>query len=123
MLITDRSINYFLIPGLLTKKNLDSHIHKLTIDEVAQQVCNQFGVTVADIRVRCRKREFVEPRQLVCYICSKILLHNYKYVTIAKFFDISHCTIVHANRMVEILLQTDVRFQHKAILSLKSLGL
>lgn len=82
---------------------------KITPDEIENAVCNEYAITHDDMKVRSRKRDFVEPRQVAMY-----LLKNHSKLKpgqIADRFDgFNRCTVLHAANTIAML-----RSNNKAI--------
>lgn len=71
-----------------------------------------FKLTIDDLRIRTRKREIVEARQ----VCMWWLKNNTKQslAEIGSYFgDFDHATVIHACKTVNNLIDTDKLFKEK----------
>jgi chromosomal replication initiator protein len=72
---------------------------------IIQQVCKRFEVTVKQMESKNRKREIVEPRQIVFYLLWRYSYSSLK--TIGRYFNRDHTTVIHGRDTVQNLIDTD----------------
>lgn len=65
-------------------------------------------IDVNPIRVRSRKSNYVDLRAIFCHIGNKKL--KFTLVSIGRFIDRDHTTVIHLTKKVENLLDTDESF-------------
>lgn len=69
--------------------------------QIAADVCNRYGLTLADLRSPSRRREFAHPRQES--MAEMYATGRYSNLQIAHFHRrIDHTTVVHARRAVAL---------------------
>ena len=91
------------------KQTQSLDLFKYVIDNVITIVCNEFSVTAGQIKTNCRKREFVEPRQICMYFLSKHTLLTLKNIGIV--FGRHHSTVIDAKKVVENMYDVDFRIK------------
>ena len=89
-------------------------------DKIVQIVCEAFGQPKDLVLSKCRKREYVMPKQViqVCLKrCTKMSLTE-----IGLFAgEVDHVTVMHSIRTVNNLMETDKEYRAKVIGIFKSL--
>lgn len=60
------------------------------------------GIEKSKITGKIRSRNFMIPRQLLCYYLRK--KYKYKYVNIAELFDAHHSSIIHSVKQIETMI-------------------
>lgn len=78
-------------------------------NQYVERVADLFGITKEDIFSKSKKREFVDARHLVYYLCSK---RPMQIMYIQKFmnesgYDIKHSSIIHGISAVEQKISQD----------------
>jgi len=85
---------------------------QLDLASVAQVVAKRYGVTVADIKSKNRKKTISEARHVSCFFMKKLTPHSLQ--TIGTFFGgRDHSTIIHAIGKIESRCKKDTYFFHK----------
>lgn len=123
MLITTKNISPYCIPGLDRNQKYDFTRKRHTIDQVAEIVCKELELSVAEIKAKTRKRPIPETRQIVGYICTKCMTVNHTSQSVGNFFGLDRTTILNGNKVVVNFLETDKKFQYKLMRILKVLDL
>jgi chromosomal replication initiator protein len=96
-MIKDRKItNAMAIPGLKSP------------DEIASDI---WGIHPSLLRIKNRKREVVEARQVLMVYRHKTLKKS--QVEAAKPYGKDHATVIHAQKTIKNLLETDTCFTEK----------
>ena len=73
---------------------------EITPELIIEVVAEHFGVSTEDITSKKRNYEFVQPRQVVMYLCRK--LTDTSYVNIGKLLGKKdHTTIIHGVNKIE----------------------
>ena len=84
--------------------------HPLTIDDILEKVCNHYNVTQQQVFSKCRKRDYVQVRQISMYLAQK-----YTKMTSARIGQLignrDHSTVIHSCTMVEQRLKADASFR------------
>jgi len=83
-------------------------------------VCQAYGVTFEQINVRSRKRELVEPRQIIMTLL--VVLAGYFTTTAGAIFERDHATVLSSKKIVSALLDTDKEFRIRFIRILREIG-
>lgn len=71
----------------------------ITADTIIDIVSEHFGITRADILSKKRNAEIAQPRQIVMYLCRKML--DLPYKSIGKVLARDHSTVMHGITAVE----------------------
>ena len=82
----------------------------ITIDEIIKKVADYYGVEVAAINTRSRKREVVLVRQVSMYLAKKYL--DMSSAKIGQYIGKrDHATVLHACKTITNLADTDKQFR------------
>ncbi len=82
----------------------------ITIDEIIKKVADYYGVEVASINTRSRKREVVLVRQVAMYLSKKHL--DMSTSKIGQYIgNRDHATVLHACKTIANLAETDKQFR------------
>ena len=85
---------------------------EITPSLIIEVVAEQFGVSPEDITSKKRNSEFVQPRQVVMYLCRK--LTDTSYVNIGKLLGKKdHTTIIHGVNKIEDELESNQEQAYK----------
>ena len=85
---------------------------EITPELIIDVVAEHFGVSPADITSKKRNSEFVQPRQVVMYLCRK--LTDTSYVNIGKLLGKKdHTTIIHGVNKIEDELKSNEELNSK----------
>ncbi len=68
------------------------------LNEIAKIVCRSYGVTLTDLRIKCRERELVTPRHVFFFV-ARMTGHNLE--SIGQFVNRSHSTVLRACEAME----------------------
>lgn len=82
------------------------------MEVVQRAVAAAYGLELAELLAPRRTRQFVRPRQVAMYLCSKLLPVSLPQIG-RRFGDRDHTTVLHAIRKVEELRQVDLEFEFK----------
>ena len=90
-----------------------SHQYKggqpITIEKVLDDVAEAFNVTKEEMIGKSRKREFSDARHVAQYLINQKM--NRTSISTGAIFNRSHCTVLHAVKNVEFLMETDKDFR------------
>ncbi len=78
---------------------------------ITQTIVRHYGITVADLKRKCRKPKFVEARQVLGYFLRKHT--ELSLQEIGMLIHRHHATVVHNIKQTEDLLQTDKAFRKR----------
>jgi chromosomal replication initiator protein len=81
----------------------------VAFDEIANAVCDHFGLRPADLRSKRRSRNVAVPRQLAMYLCRKLM--NTSFPHIGELFERDHSTVMHACDVTARRIKDDAAFQ------------
>ncbi len=85
---------------------------RITVADIQREVAKDFGVEVADLKSKNRKRHFVRPRQVAMYL-SKVFTPR-SYPEIGRHFGgRDHSTVIHAYRLISKLIIQDLELKRK----------
>lgn len=81
-------------------------------DRIESLVCDYTGVDTNEIKLKTRKREIVEAKQICHYISRKKGLGSLSSIGF-RFGRMDHASVLHSNRIITTLLQTDKSFKNQ----------
>lgn len=94
---------------------------EITPSLIISVVAEHFGVRPEDITSKKRNSEFVQPRQIVMYLCRE--LTNVSQVNIGKILGKKdHTTVIHGVKKIEAEMQNSEEFRNKIDLLIKKLS-
>lgn len=117
----NKKIGYQAIPGLVQNKKHSKR--RLSIEEIADGVSIKEEISVSTMKLKSRKREIVQTRQLVMYISTIIVKPNYTTKQAAAFFGLNHATAIHGRRNISDLINSNRDFQYRVMQILEFLNL
>lgn len=92
------------------QKLIQERKREITIDHIQSSVCDYFDLTINELHSKSRKREIVQARQIAMYFAKKLTKHSLTTIG-SKIGNKDHATVLHANRTVKNLMDTDKRFK------------
>jgi chromosomal replication initiation ATPase DnaA len=111
-------MNIYSIPGL-NNQTILRQVNKLSLSEsIISAVCDVYHCKIDDLRCKCHKRDFVEPRQIIMAL-SHIVCGWSLYKSGAYFLK-NHATVVYSIKAVKNLYQTDHDYRMRILAILKS---
>ena len=94
---------------------------EVTPSLIINVVAEHFGVKPEDIVSKKRNSEFVQPRQVVMYLCRE--LTNVSQVNIGKILGKKdHTTVIHGVKKIEAEMQNSEEFRNKIDIIIKKLN-
>lgn len=83
----------------------------ITLDNITQQVCNFYGLTIPQLVDKTRKQNISFPRQVAMYLAN-LLIPALSLKEIAEYYKRKdHTTVLHAKRMIENQFNEDNEFR------------
>jgi len=79
---------------------------EITVDMIQKIVCDYFKLTPEQLKAKTRRREIVQPRQIIMYFAKKYTKASLQTIG-AMCGGKDHSTVLHACRNIEDLKQTD----------------
>jgi chromosomal replication initiator protein len=89
--------NYYIIPGIPQAPKKEVRV--ITFDVVLNVVSIYTGLSKDEIIKKCRKRERVFARHLVCYLALKFT--QLSLASIGEPFGQDHTTVIHGNLKIK----------------------
>jgi chromosomal replication initiator protein len=86
-------MNYWIVPTVLKQNFTKSEREELASD-ILKTVSNYYGVSIEDIKGRCRKRKIVKPRQVIMFLLrtkARMVLSD-----IGEVLNRDHTTVIHS---------------------------
>ncbi len=84
---------------------------EITLDNITQQVCNYYGLTIPALVDKTRKQSIAFPRQIAMYLAN-LLIPSLSLKEIAEYYKRKdHTTVLHAKRMIENQFNDDNEFR------------
>jgi len=104
------SINKREITVELAKEIVDKFARninrEITVDMIQKIVCEYFNLKPEELKAKTRRREIVQPRQIIMYFAKKYTKSSLQAIG-ALCGGKDHSTVLHACRNIEDLKQTD----------------
>lgn len=93
----------------LNQRDIDLIGKELIFETVAKEICNFYNITFDLLRSKTRHRDYVEPRQVFCYIIKS---RDYASLSdIAKFLrpdkPLNHATVLHGKKTISNLIENN----------------
>lgn len=108
-------MNYMIIPGIkkskISFKTMPSKKVFKYIDTVVFNTCEQYNITVDQIKSKSRKGPIAIPRLLTMHILRKNTLLSLK--EIGDVFSRDHTTVINAIKSTNNMLETDSDFKEE----------
>ncbi len=83
----------------------------ITLDNITQQVCASYGITLAMIVDKTRRPQVSFPRQVAMYLAN-LLIPQLSLKDIAEYYKRKdHTTVLHAKKKIENLFREDESFR------------
>lgn len=82
---------------------------KVTIDNIMSTVAKYYNIPVKDLRSPRRSRMLARPRQVAMALARELTEHSLP--DIGEAFEKDHTTVLHADRKIKELRQTDIRIR------------
>ncbi len=83
----------------------------ITLDNITQQVCLFYDITIPQIVDKTRKQQISFPRQVAMYLAN-LLIPQLSLKEIAEYYKRKdHTTVLHAKKMIENQFREDMRFR------------
>jgi len=103
--LTGAEINLSTAQQVL-KNFIDSQARKITIDAIQKAVAEQFGLRVAEIKVKSNSRVIVFPRQIAMYLAKQMTEASLPEIG-RQFGGKHHTTVMHSVGKIEDQRQAD----------------
>jgi len=115
---TGRTIDVDLARDAL-RDLLDAHQRQINIQNIQKTVADYFKMRVSDLHSRKRTRQIARPRQMAMALAKELTPMSLPEIGDA-FGGRDHTTVLHAQRKIKALLQTDpkIKEDHQALLRL-----
>lgn len=104
----DFPVGYFPPPWIPSTVSTEEH-SKIDIRTIQVRVCNQYGVTRADLLSARRTADIVRPRQVAFYLAKKLTAKSLPQIGRA-FGGRDHTTALHGIRKISELMTRDEVF-------------
>lgn len=109
------SINKREITVALAKEIVDKYAkninREITVDMIQKIVCEYFNLKPEELKAKTRRREIVQPRQIIMYFAKKYTKASLQAIG-AMCGGKDHSTVLHACRNIEDLRETDKQIRH-----------
>ena len=115
---TGRTIDVDLARDAL-RDLLDAHQRQVNIQNIQKTVADYFKMRVSDLHSRKRSRQIARPRQMAMALAKELTSMSLPEIGDA-FGGRDHTPVLHAQRKIKALLQTDpkIKEDHQALLRL-----
>lgn len=103
-------MNYFVIPGIKTYRELPKKACFFTKERIIKVVCDHYKLTEAALKARSRKESCRHARQVAMYLMKK---ETQMYLReIGETFGFQHDNVLHSTRTIQDLVDTDPRMKN-----------
>lgn len=96
-----RPSSYMLAPAYLKTVPASS----LSITEVFEIVSAETGVSIENIKSKCRFREYTFARQVICYICTQLANPSYTNGIVGRELNMDHSSVIYGTKQIRHFLQ------------------
>lgn len=93
-------------------------MNTIMMNKIAKVICEQFNLSVNDLKTPFRDNKFVYPRQVIMHLALKNKLGSTE--DIGRFFNRDHATVIHASKCINNYKDTNklkkeqiTNFEHK----------
>lgn len=86
------------------------------LQAIEDAVCQEWGVTIEEMKLKTRKRRICEPRQVIMWYNREY--RKYSYDMASAPFNLDHATAMSACKVVKNYLETDPVFRNRVIQTL-----
>lgn len=82
-------------------------------EQIFDEISSHFGLTKGDILTVTKKREVVDARQAIYYVCNKrgIKISHIQSYLKQDGYDVTHSTIIHGMGVVERTIENDEEYK------------
>ncbi len=105
-----------LLKDVLTQETKED----LTFDEIQRVVAEHFDLRMTDMSSKRRPRSVAMPRQVAMVLCRKLTRSSLP--EIAKAFDKTHATVVHACKLIKVIIENDPDLAEQIYAVIRKLG-
>jgi len=86
---------------------------QVAFDEYLKVVCEMFGITQQDLMTKSKRRDIVDARHLLYYLCyHRPMQIRYIQEYMGKYgYKVGHSTIIHGIETVSDKVEVDVDYQ------------
>lgn len=102
------------IAGEIIEKSVQNFARHISDEQVFTVVAGFFNVQVEDLIGRCRKKELVEPRQIIMYLLRDILNMSYPYI--GEKLGRDHTTAIHSYEKINQEINKNSSLNQKVIM-------
>jgi len=74
---------------------------KKSLQDLLHVICELLDETDANIKSHSRKKEYVYPRHLFCYLCESLLGNQYTLKQMGYFINRHHSSIIHGREAIK----------------------
>jgi chromosomal replication initiator protein len=85
---------------------LRANDRRVTIDDIQKTVCEHYNIRIADMHSARRSRNVARPRQVAMFLCKELTQYSLPEIG-RKFGGRDHTTVMHGDRKIRELLETD----------------
>ena len=90
-----------------------NQMRKHIFDDYAKAIAEQFHLTLDQMFIKTKKREVVDARQMLYYLCMErpIRISYIQRFMEAQGLGVSHSTIIHGYKKAKEMIDTDVDYK------------
>jgi len=107
--VTNREITIALAEDALGGEPAQGR-REITIDDILNAVTDRYSIRLADLQSKKRSRSIALPRQICMYLARNLTRHSFEEIG-GYFGGRDHTTVMHANKTVETMRESDPQFQ------------
>jgi len=103
----------------IINKSIQIFSKKISDEQIIKAVANFFNVSVEDLLTKKRKKEIVEPRQIIVYLLRELLNMSYPYI--GEKIGRDHTTAIHAYEKINQEINKNSALYQKILLIKESI--
>ena len=105
-----------LLKDVLTQETQED----ISFDEIQRIVAEHFDLRLTDMSSKRRPRSVAMPRQVAMVLCRKLTRSSLP--EIAKAFGKTHATVIHACKLIKVIIETDPDLAKQIYAVVRKLG-
>jgi len=98
--IDTNSIDMIAMLAIKTGTRGKNTPYKLEIEGINEVVCNYFGITSEEVKIKSRDRKILFPRQMAMFFCCRYTIQPFQ--DIGRFYGgKDHATVIHSRKVIQ----------------------
>lgn len=96
----------------------------ISVTDLIIAICEEWGIQPFEFTTKCRERKYVLPRHVFFWLMGrKIMPHSLSKVSVSEIAGKKdHSVVLHGERVINNMLETDVKFRKRMMSFLRKIG-